>query len=132
MLTARAGIFTSIKPKRTRPTILAWGNNTFGQLGTGTNISTNVPVQVPGLSGVSAVDGGGAANGFSLALKNDGTVMSWGYNGEGQLGNGTNSDSYVPVQVTGLSGISNIACGSSGKGFSLALQSAGTVMSWGG
>ena len=37
---------------------------------------------------------------FSLALKSDGTAWAWGYNGDGQLGNGTNTTmSAVPVQV---------------------------------
>jgi alpha-tubulin suppressor-like RCC1 family protein len=37
-----------------------------------------------------------ASDGYSLALKNDGTVWAWG---EGQLGNGTNGNSNLPVQV---------------------------------
>jgi len=56
------------------------------------------PVPVSGLTGVTAVAGGSA---HSLALKSDGTVWAWGWNGYGQLGNGTTTDSSVPVQVTG-------------------------------
>jgi hypothetical protein len=55
-------------------------------------------VQVSALSGITVIDGGL----HSLALKNDGTVWAWGMNLYGQLGNGTNTDSNVPVQVTGL------------------------------
>ena len=51
------------------------------------------------LTGITAIAGGGQ---HSLALKNDGTVWVWGYNGEGELGNGTNTDSNIPIQVTGL------------------------------
>jgi hypothetical protein len=47
----------------------------------------------------------------SLALKNDGTVWSWGSNGSGQLGNGTLINSTVPIQVTGVSNITLIAAG---------------------
>ena len=49
-----------------------------------------------GLSDVTAIAGGGS---HSLALKNDGTVMAWGANQNGQLGNGTNgsgTESNVP------------------------------------
>jgi hypothetical protein len=44
-------------------------------------------------------------------LENDGTVWAWGYNNHGQLGNGTNTSSYVPVQVSNLTGITAIAGG---------------------
>jgi alpha-tubulin suppressor-like RCC1 family protein len=84
-------------------TAWAWGRNFFGQLGNGTNTDSNVPVQVSNLSGVSAIAAGGLKDfEHSLALKNDGTVWAWGFNGFGQLGNGTNTSSNVPVQTTGL------------------------------
>jgi len=110
-------------------TVWAWGKNDCGQLGSNVPIGTNsnVPVQVNGLLGVTAVAAGGS---FSLALKSDGTVWAWGKNEYGQLGSnvpiGTNSN--VPVQVNGLSGVTTIAAG---LDFSLALKSDGTVWSWG-
>src|SRR3990172_8846491 len=47
----------------------------------------------------------------SLALKSDGTVKAWGGNGDGQLGNGNNTDTNVPVSVTGLSNVVAVAGG---------------------
>jgi hypothetical protein len=106
-------------------TVWAWGYNGYGQLGNGTNTDSNVPVQVSGLTGITAIAWGGS---HSLALKNDGTVWAWGYNGYGQLGNGTNTDSNLPVQVSSLTGITVIAGGSR---HSLALKNDGTVWAWG-
>jgi alpha-tubulin suppressor-like RCC1 family protein len=57
---------------------------------------SNVSVLVSSLTGIMAIAGGGW---HSLALKSDGTVWAWGHNYSGQLGNGTNIDSNVPVQV---------------------------------
>jgi len=107
-------------------TVWAWGANGSGQLGNGTWDGSNVPVQVSSLTGIIAFDGGGS---FSLAVKNDGTVWAWGDNYYGQLGNGTNTNSNVPLQVNSLTGINSIAAG--GGWHSIALKSDETVWSWG-
>src|SRR5207248_2160061 len=83
----------------------------YGQLGNGTTNGSNpnpTAVQVSGLSGVSAIAAG--AN-HRLALKTDGTVWAWGYNGNGELGNGTTTNSSMAVKVSGLSGMTAIAGG---------------------
>jgi len=107
-----------------RNTVMAWGWNLDGPFGTGT--SRSVPVAVSGLSGVKAISAG---SDHSLALLKNGTVMAWGQNDRGQLGNGTNTSNTVPVAVSGLSGVKAIAAG--GAGFSLALLKNGMVMAWG-
>ncbi len=88
---------------RSDGTVWAWGNNTYGQLGTTTTAHSAEPVQVSGLSGVDTnVDNvTSIAGGYwhSLALKTDGTVWAWGNNAYGQLGDGSTIDSSVPVQV---------------------------------
>ncbi len=79
-------------------TVWAWGDNTYGQLGDGTTTSSPVPVQVPGLSGVTNVMADGYA---SFAWKSDGSLWAWGYNAGGTLGNGTTTVmSTVPVEVS--------------------------------
>jgi alpha-tubulin suppressor-like RCC1 family protein len=103
-----------------------WGSNQRGQLGEGTTTSSDVPLAVTGLSGVTAVSGGADD---SLALLSNGTVMAWGENGLGELGNGTTKeDSDVPVAVSGLSEVTAIAAGGS---HGLALLRNGTVVAWG-
>jgi alpha-tubulin suppressor-like RCC1 family protein len=71
------------------------------------------------------ISSGGA---HSLSLKSDGTVWAWGYNYDGQLGDGSITDSSTPVQVSSLSGVIAVAGGGS---HSLALKSDGTVWAWG-
>ena len=62
----------------------------------------------------------------SLALKTDGTLWSWGWNDDGQLGNGTKSPSKYPGQIdTGFKMIS------AGDTFSLAVKNDGTIWTWG-
>jgi alpha-tubulin suppressor-like RCC1 family protein len=112
---------------RNNGTVWAWGLNYFGALGNGTNTDSNVPVQASGLSNIVAI--AAPTCGFqSLALKGDGTVWSWGYNNDGELGNGSTTATNIPAEISGLSGISAVAAGAS---FSLALKNDGTVHTWG-
>ena len=109
-------------------TVWAWGYNIYGQLGDGTTggpENKSVPVQVLNLTGVVQVATGGI---HSLAVKFDGTVWAWGWNGIGALGDGTTTDRNTPVQVSGITGVVQVAGGGS---HSLALKSDGTVWAWG-
>src|SRR5439155_641475 len=87
---------------------MAWGDGGNGQLGDGAFSSSNVPVRVQGLTGVTAISGGGL---FSAALLADTSVRTWGAGDGGQLGNGTTSASDVPVTVSGLTGATAISAG---------------------
>ncbi len=87
-----------------RGVLYAWGDNTLGQLGTGTTTPSSIPVPtrvdlrgVP--EGVTFVQVA-AGNGFSLALGSDGRVYSWGNGDVGQLGDGAWSSSQLPVVVS--------------------------------
>jgi alpha-tubulin suppressor-like RCC1 family protein len=126
-----AGEFHSLALVGRAGTVAAWGANNDGQLGNGTTTSSDIPVQVPGLSGVRSVSAGGCGpypEGHSLALLDNGTVMAWGDNEYGQLGNGTTTNSDVPTEVPGLHEVVAI---SAGELFSLALLRNGRVMAWG-
>ncbi len=95
-------------------TVMCWGNNTYGQLGTlepGINITT--PVSVANLTNATAIVAGLA---HACALAN-GNVYCWGRNDYGEIGagytcQGSNHCTYpTPSQVSGLSGVTAIAAG---------------------
>jgi alpha-tubulin suppressor-like RCC1 family protein len=144
-ITAIAAGSAHVLAVRNDGTVRAWGSNTLGQLGDGTQAGRVTPVTVTGLSGVAQV---AAGHDFSLALRGDGTVWAWGNNIHGELGTGatspemcpTGTDAYntsaapphrcarTPVQVPGLAGVTAI----SAKGrHAMALLANGTVMTWG-
>lgn len=80
--------------------VKCWGDNRFGQLGDGSNVSRNKPVDVAGLgAGAESVSAGKS---HTCALLTDGSVQCWGANGEGQLGDGTRDSRNVPVKVLGF------------------------------
>ncbi|MEO8675716.1 MAG: right-handed parallel beta-helix repeat-containing protein [Casimicrobiaceae bacterium] len=87
-----------------------WGINTTGQLGDGTFTQRLVPVAVTGLgSGVTAVTAGLT---HTCALTTAGGVKCWGLNSSGQVGDGTTTQRFTPVDVSGLaSGVTAIAAG---------------------
>jgi alpha-tubulin suppressor-like RCC1 family protein len=107
--------------------VVAWGKNLSGQLGNGTETSSDVPVEVTGLTEKATAVAGGEEH--SLALLEGGKVVAWGHNDSGQLGDGGEASSDVPVQAKLTEGAVAIAAGG---GTSLAvLKASGKVVAWG-
>ena len=101
-------------------TIWAWGMNQFGQMGNGTvhAVWQSPQVTVPVM--VSNSLPGGPINGalqitcgyqFGAALATNGTVWTWGSGTHGEQGTGTRTTNYIPVQVPGLTNITQISAG---------------------
>jgi alpha-tubulin suppressor-like RCC1 family protein len=109
--------------------VFAWGNNQSGQLGDGTaptDQPTPVPVKNLGPGGAVRIAAGSTT---SYALRSDGTVLAWGNNGVGELGDGNApQDKHTPQPIPGLGNVVAIAAGSE---HALALLGDGTVMAWG-
>ena len=121
-----AGYFHSVALKADG-SVWAWGFNRSGQLGDGSKIEKDAPVQIlPPDSGVIQVAAGKI---YTLALKADGSVWAWGNNAWGQMADGTSTDRLTPTQVLPPgSGAIKIA---TGKDFAFALKKDGSVWGWG-
>jgi len=107
----------------------AWGDNQFGQLGDGTTSSRDTPVKVQ-LPAGTKVTSMRAGCGHTLALTVTGHVLAWGYNGDGELGDGTTTSSLTPVRVKLPQG-SRVTAVWAGCFHSLALTATGHVLAWG-
>jgi len=115
--------------------LLGWGSNGNGQLGNNGVVDSSLPTQVnrTGVLEGKVVTALATGANHSLALCSDGTLAAWGYNGYGQLGNGSTTDSLIPVAVSStgtLSGKTVVAI-AAGQFHSLALCSDGTLAAWG-
>lgn len=102
--------------------VWSWGQNQFGQLGVGTRTESAIPLQIDGLTDVTAVSAGGDGSSFSMALTKDGGVWQWGFLQPSQ------EVQVVPRRVSELPPAVAVAAGGN---FSLALATDGTVWAWG-
>jgi alpha-tubulin suppressor-like RCC1 family protein len=92
---------------KTDGTLWTWGVTSFGNLGIGVSAITyySSPIQVGALTNWKQISGGGSGVGqpFTVAVKTDGTLWSWGSNAYGQLGQGYSGNYYSsPIQVGSL------------------------------
>lgn len=106
--------------------LYVWGDNSVGQVGVGTNINVNVPTKIGTANDWAEADAGG--KGHTLAIKKDGTLWAWGANQQGQLGDGTNNETNVPVRIGNDTNWLKVSAGDS---HSIALKSDGTLWTWG-
>ncbi len=101
-------------------TVKCWGINSNGLLGNGTTASSNSPVDVPGVSGATAIAVGGAA----CAVLASGGVKCWG----GALANGQATNSLFAVSIPGIANAVDIAVGSM---HACARLTTGGIQCWG-
>ena len=123
-------------------TVECWGDNEYGELGNGAATGpetcsgyacSTTPVAISGLTGVTAISAGAGAS--ACAVLTGGTVMCWGDNYGGQLGNGTTGpltcDGEPCSKVAAISGLTGVTAVSSGDYSACALLTGGMVKCWG-
>jgi alpha-tubulin suppressor-like RCC1 family protein len=115
--------------QNTKQPVLVWGSNTNGRLGDGTTTNYSSPVAQVALTGFRSnlVNFADAYN-HQVALNTSGTVVTWGLNTSGQLGDNTNNNASSPVSVVG---INPFVCVASGQDFSGAIDYLGYAYAWG-
>ena len=105
-----------------------WGSNQYGQIGNGTKTAqavANPPAQITPTMNWRKISCGYR---HTCAIKNDGSLWAWGYNRDGQLGNGTTTDQTAPIQIGTSTDWKEISCGGT---YTLALKTDGTLWAWG-
>jgi alpha-tubulin suppressor-like RCC1 family protein len=112
---------------KTDGTLWLWGYNNNGQLGDNTTTAKSSPVQtITGGNNWRQVSGGAS---HTAAIKTDGTLWSWGFNGNGRLGDNTTTDKSSPVQT--IAGGTNWRQVAAGVSHTAAIKTDGTLWSWG-
>ncbi len=91
-----AGVFSTCA--KSSVGVYCWGEDVNGELGDGTGVNSPSPILLSALGPTTAIAGGDAADGF-CAQMSDMTIDCWGSNAEGQLGNGTYTNAFVPIPI---------------------------------
>ena len=115
--------------------IFSWGYNYYGQLGDGTTTSRLSPVSV-NMSGVlngKNIIQVSTGTYHTIALSSDGSIFAWGFNENGELGDGTNTSRSSPasVKIGGVSSGKKITYVKAGDYYAIALSNDGFLFSWG-
>jgi len=131
--TVTAGDGLSLTPyffaRQTNGTLWSWGENSGGQLGLGNTVDRATPTQVLGAS--SDWSKIACGQGFTIAIKTNGTIWSCGLNNFGTLGWGTFDFTEHPTFAQEITSASNWSMVAAGVSHSIALKTNSTIWTWG-
>ena len=116
----------AVRAVKSDGSLYAWGINPGGELGDGTTTTRLTPTHIGSDNDWVVATGGW--NDWSMGLKSDGSLWAWGWNGYGLFGNGTYTDSLVPIRVGSGNDWVAVSCG---NWHTVALRSDGTIWTWG-
>jgi len=111
---------------RTDGTLWVWGNNENGQLGIGT-VGGFIPVPVQVQAG-TLWESVSAGSNHTAAIRTDGSLWAWGFNGQGRLGDGTTTQRITPVRIGADNDWASV---SAGNAHTAAVRTGGTLWTWG-
>lgn len=102
--------------------LYGWGRNNTGAVGNGTVNTYSSPIQIGALTNWSKVETAGIANGYTAAIKTDGTLWTWGQGSSGRLGLGNTTSYSSPKQVGSGTSWRTQPAGSGTSGIMFAFQ----------
>ena len=120
----------SVVATKTDGTLWGWGNNTYGEIGNNTTTLYSSPVQVGSDTTWNSTAGGIFGGNGTGAVKTDGTMWAWGYNGDGRLGHNNETNYSSPVQIPGTTWDAGLRK-NSGTQSRAAIKTDGTLWVWG-
>jgi alpha-tubulin suppressor-like RCC1 family protein len=121
--------YTHVCARRAVNEIWCWGSDDFGELGDGGALAqSSTPVRAAGLPSDVVLPSTLSESSTCVIRRSDGHVLCWGYGAMGSLGDGRGVTSATPVEVTGLSGVIDLAGGGT---YWCALTAAHQVFCWG-
>jgi len=126
-----AGGYANCFAIKTDGTAWCWGRSSVGQLGLGNLTTYSSPKQIGALTDWAIISSGARSTsfaGFTAAIKTGGSLWSWGYNPQGQLGIGNTTNYSSPKQVGSLTNWSKVVAGSSSC---FSIKTDGTLWAWG-
>ena len=123
-----SGQSESVVAIKTDGTLWTWGYNNYGTLGLNDRVNRSSPVQVGTNTNWRDISTSNSSDDIIMAIKTDGTLWTWGFNNNGQLGLGLGSSTYKssPTQVGTATNWSKLAIGIPG-----AIKTDGTLWLWG-
>ncbi|XP_011504907.1 PREDICTED: secretion-regulating guanine nucleotide exchange factor [Ceratosolen solmsi marchali] len=99
--------------------VLCWGRNSYGQLGRSKSTSTTEFWKPKAALASITINQLSVGSEHNIALADDGSILSWGWNEHGNCGNGSTNDIFVPTKVNVPNGSAVMVGAGAGHSFAI-------------